>query len=87
MSFAEEPGIRMLNRIYCYLRLSGVAEEAARAHLREAAAALEGAPSADALWRELHRRVSAADACGELAEPELEAPPQVERGHVHYPET
>ncbi len=87
MSLAKEPTIRALNRIYCYLRLSGVGEAAARLHLQEAATALSAGQAPRDVWPELERRIAAAEARDELVRPRLEAPPAVQRGQVRYPDT
>jgi hypothetical protein len=86
MSLTREPTIQALNRIYCYLRLSGASEAATGAHLQECTAALTGSGAPEDLWAQLDARLLAAQARGELKYPAPEAPPELRRGHVRYPD-
>lgn len=86
MNLTREPSIRTLNRLYCYLRLSGASEAATGAHLQESAAALTASQKTGDLWAQLDVRISAAQARGELKYPHLEAPPELKRSQIRYPD-
>jgi hypothetical protein len=82
----EEAPLRSLRRMYCYLRLSGLAPEAAACALRDVTALIFGATGNDSeVWEDVLRWLQDAEQRLPLQLPRPAAPPPVERGHIGYP--
>jgi hypothetical protein len=89
MSVVDEAPVRSLRRVYCYLRLSGLAPEAAACALPEVTALISGATGGSSgneeIWEVLLRWLQEAEQRFPPRLPRPAAPPPIERGHIGYP--
>lgn len=85
MMLSDDPCLDVLNRAYCYLRLSGMAPEIACRQLSRLLQAVpvgrSDAPSADRLMPLLERTLEDAG----MAWPAPPSLPPIERIHIDYP--